>query len=132
MLIWQWWLLNLNHFWIAQPDLCLKVTFVKASFMFVTIFLDIYENPRTKNFINFSCSKHKKWHKFLKISSFWRTKKKCESKKFMSFFPLIPLGLHFVELLIYAISVSLTTEIQKNNIDTFKVTSKQHHKIMLF
>ena len=28
--------------------------------MFVTDFLDTYENPRRKNFINPSCSKHKK------------------------------------------------------------------------
>ena len=31
-------LLNLDDFWITQTELCLKVTFVKASFMFVTIF----------------------------------------------------------------------------------------------
>ena len=31
-------LLNLNHVWIIQAELCLKGTFVKASFMFVTIF----------------------------------------------------------------------------------------------
>ena len=51
-------LLNLNHFWIIQAELCLKGPFVKASFLFVTIFLDIYENPRRKNFINPSCLKH--------------------------------------------------------------------------
>ena len=33
--------LNLNHFWITQAELFLKGTFVKASFMFVTIFLDM-------------------------------------------------------------------------------------------
>ena len=33
--------LNLNHFWITQAELCLKGTFVVASFMFVTIFLDL-------------------------------------------------------------------------------------------
>ena len=32
---------NLNHFWITQSELCLKGTFAKASFMFVTIFLNI-------------------------------------------------------------------------------------------
>ena len=31
-------LLNLNHFLITQAELCLKGTFVKASFMFVTSF----------------------------------------------------------------------------------------------
>ena len=31
-------LLNLNHFWIIQAELCLKGTFVKVSSMFVTIF----------------------------------------------------------------------------------------------
>ena len=30
----------------------------KVSFMFDVIFLDIYENPRRKNFINPSCPKH--------------------------------------------------------------------------
>ena len=49
-------LLNLNHFWIAQAESCLKGTFVKVSFMFVTIFFsDIYENPGRKNFINLFC-----------------------------------------------------------------------------
>ena len=42
-------LLNLNHFLIiTQAELRLKSTFVKTSFIFVTIFLDIYENPRRK------------------------------------------------------------------------------------
>ena len=31
-------LLNLNHFWIIEAELCLKGTFVKVSSMFVTIF----------------------------------------------------------------------------------------------
>ena len=54
-------LLNLNHFLIiTQAELRLKGTFVKTSFMFVTIFLDIYENPRRNKFINPSCSKHPK------------------------------------------------------------------------
>ena len=35
-----------------QAELCLEETFIKANFMFVTIFLDIYENPWRKNFIN--------------------------------------------------------------------------------
>ena len=34
-------LLNLNHFWILQAELCLKGTSIKASFMFATIFLDM-------------------------------------------------------------------------------------------
>ena len=58
---------NLNHFWIkTQAELCLKGTFVKASFMLVTIFLHIYENPRRKNFINPTYSKNHKiinWNK---------------------------------------------------------------------
>ena len=33
--------LNLNHFWITQAELSLKGTFVKASFMFGTIYLDM-------------------------------------------------------------------------------------------
>ena len=63
-------LLNLNHFWITQAELCLKGTIVNVSFMFAITFLDIYENPMGKNFINLSCPKHpkvinwnKKWHK---------------------------------------------------------------------
>ena len=36
--------LNLNHFLIITHDeLCLKGTFVRASFMFVPIFKDFYE-----------------------------------------------------------------------------------------
>ena len=52
-------LLNYNHFWITQAELCIKSRFVKVSFMFVTIFLDIYENRRRKNFAS-SCPKHPK------------------------------------------------------------------------
>ena len=66
--------------------------------MFVTIFLDNYENPRRKNFINLSCTKHPKrinWNKkrlkYL-FSHFFvvpqKVKKKCENKKYMSF-PLL-------------------------------------------
>ena len=44
--------LNLSHFLIiTKAELCLKGTFVKASFMFVTIFLDIYENLRRKTLL---------------------------------------------------------------------------------
>ena len=53
-------LLNLNHVRITQPELCLKDTFVKVSFMFFTIFLDIYENPRRKNLINPPCPMYPK------------------------------------------------------------------------
>ena len=54
-------LLNLNHFLIiTQAELCVKGTFVKASFMFVIIFRYIFENPGRKNFINPSCPKHPK------------------------------------------------------------------------
>ena len=50
-------LFNFNHFWITQSELCLNGTIVTASFVFVTIFLDTYENPRRKNFIKPSCPK---------------------------------------------------------------------------
>ena len=55
----------------------------------------------------------------------------------MSFFPLIllrqqGLGLCFVELPTFAISVSLPIEIHKNNTDTFRVTNEQYYKIILF
>ena len=50
----------------------------------------------------------------------------------MSFFPLITLGqqglgLRFVELPNYTISVSLTKEIHKNYTDTLRVTNKQYY-----
>ena len=91
--------LNLNHFWKAQAELCLKGTFVNASFMFVTIFSDIYDNLTKKIFINLSFSKYPKiinWNKndnfyfhtslwcLRKASSFWGIKKKCENKKNLS------------------------------------------------
>ena len=55
----------------------------------------------------------------------------------MSFSPLTPLGqqglrLHFVKLLTYTISVPLTLEIHKNNINTFRVTNKSYYKKILF
>ena len=54
-------LLILNHFEIIlQAELCLKGTFLKASFMFATIFLDIYGNPRRKSFDNSPCLMHHK------------------------------------------------------------------------
>ena len=91
--------------------------------MFVTSFSDIYQNLMRKNFIKPSFPEHPKvinWN-----------------KKFVSVSPLIPLGwqglqLPFAKLLTYAISVSLTIEIHKNNIDTFRVTNKQYYKIILF
>ena len=52
--------LNINHYLITQAEVCLKTTFVKANFMFFTIFYYIYENPRRKKFINPSCPKHPK------------------------------------------------------------------------
>ena len=89
--------LNLNHFWIKQAELFLKGTFVKASFMFVTIFLDMKILGD-----NVSCLKHpkiikkKKWlfsHFFVvphKVLSIWGTK--CENKKICHFFPLFVIG----------------------------------------
>ena len=111
-------------------------------------FLDIYENPRRKNFFNLSCPKHCKiikWHNFYfhtslwclrKVSSFWGTEKECQNIKFMLFFPFIPLGwqglrLRFVKLPTYTISISLTTKMHKNNIDNVRVTNKQYYKIIL-
>ena len=126
---------------MTQAELCLKGTFVKASFIFVNIFLDIYENARTKNFISPSGPKHnkiinwnKKWqflflHFFVvsqKVFIFLRHRKEVWEQKKYLIFPLIPLGwqglrLHFVELSTDTISVSLTIEIHKNNIDTLRV-----------
>ena len=95
---------NLNHSRITQAKLCLKGSFAKASFMFAAIFLDLYQNPRRKNFINPSGPKHpkiinwtKKWQIFIfvllwgtakKVLSFWGSKSKCENKKIL-LFPLI-------------------------------------------
>ena len=59
-------LLNLNHFWITQAELCLKGAFVKANFMLATIFLDIYQNPMRKTFIKPSCPKQTKIIEILK------------------------------------------------------------------
>ena len=61
-----------------KAELCLEGTFVKISFTLVTILLDIYENPRRKNFINTSSSKYskiiinynRKWHKLLFLHFF--------------------------------------------------------------
>ena len=94
-------LLNLSHFLvIAQAELCLKGTEVS----FLLPFLDIYQNPRRKNFTNPSCSEYckrinwnKKWqflfsHVFVvphRGSTFLRHWKELwEKKKFISFFPL--------------------------------------------
>ena len=60
-----------------KAELCLEGTFVKISFTLVTILLDIYENPRRKNFINTSSPKYskiinynRKWHKLLFLHFF--------------------------------------------------------------
>ena len=70
---------------------------------------------------------------------FWG--KKGEKKKLISSPPPPPspiflfwqrgLRLHFVELLTYTISISLTIEIHKNSIDTFIVTNKKYYQIIL-
>ena len=44
-------LLNLKNLWTTRTELCRKGTFVKASFIFVTIILGIFENPKKKNLI---------------------------------------------------------------------------------
>ena len=59
-------------------------------------------------------------------------------QKNLSFFPLIcdwdnkGEDCVFVKLPTYAISVSLTIELHKNNTDTPSVTNKQYYKIILF
>ena len=42
---------NLNHFWITQAELCLKDTFVKANFMFITIFFRLLLKSWEKTFL---------------------------------------------------------------------------------
>ena len=145
-------LFNLKHFLITRAQLCLQGTFVKASLMFVTIFLDIYKNPRRKT-INPPCPKHcklinqnKKWHKVLFLHFFvvpqgfilLRHTKKVKIKNVCCFSPLFRIVLtrfkteFFVKLLIYVISFSLTIEIHNKNIDNSKVTNKQYYNIILF
>ena len=68
-----------------------------------------------------------------KVFSFLDMKKNSRNKKFNHFIPLFRIGATrvktvFVELPTYAISVSLTIEIHKNNIDTSTVTNKQYYK----
>ena len=52
-------LLNFNHFLIITQAWIKSKRYICKSFMFVAIFLDIYENPRRKNFTNSSCPKHR-------------------------------------------------------------------------
>ena len=53
--------LSLNQSWMKQLNYVKEAhLFVKASVVFVTIFSDVYENPRRKNFINPSCPKYPK------------------------------------------------------------------------
>ena len=67
-----------------------------------------------------------------------RHQKEVWKQKNMSFFPLIcdwdnkGEDCVFVKLPTYAISVSLTIELHKNNTDTPSVTNKQYDKIILF
>ena len=87
------------------------------------------------------CPKHHKiidwnkiWHKFYfyivmpqKGFIFFRHQKEVWEWKICVIFSHIPLGqqglrLRSVELLIYTISISITIEIHKSNIDTFRVT----------
>ena len=44
-------LLNLKNLWTTRIELCRKGIFVKASFIFVTIIVGIFENPKKKNLI---------------------------------------------------------------------------------
>ena len=146
-------LLNLKHFLVTSWIMSKR--YITKSKFHVCYHFFRYGHSRRKNFINASCPKHrksitwnKKWDIFYfhtlwclrKVSSFWGTGKngkKCENKKLMSFFSLISLGrqglrLRFVEFPTYIISVPLTIEIHKHNIDTFRVTNKQYYKIILF
>ena len=144
-------LLNPNYFLvITKAELCLKGTFVKVSFISVTIFLDIYEDPRRKNFINPSCPKHK----IIEIKNdiififtlfvvpqkgfiFLRPRKEGVRIKNLHHFSVF---LHWDDmgrdcvLLNFQLKpfVSSTLEIHKNNIDTFRVNNKQYYKIILF
>ena len=99
--IWLWRPnLYLDQFWITQAELCIESTFVKINFMFVKIFLDIYENSRRKNcIINPFYSKNpkiinwsKKWH--FHFHTFLCTKTKCENKKII---PLLRIGMTTVK-----------------------------------
>ena len=72
---------------MIQAELCLRCTFVKASFMFVTNFLDIYENHRRKNFINHSHSIHPEGFYLFEAS-----KRSVKMKKLFDFSPLFRIG----------------------------------------
>ena len=148
VLIWLWWLfLNLNHFRITQAQLCLKRTFAKACFMSVAIFLDIYENPRRKKFVNPSYPKHpklviwKKNDKFLfshffavpqKGFVFLRLQRGSVKINNLSFFLLISDWDNKVKVISLFHFSFLNNEIYENNTDSSRVTNKQYYKIILF
>ena len=92
-------LFSFNHLWITQVELCLKGTFIKASPMSVSMFLDIYETPTRKNFIDSSCTKHpkimnwnKNWYKFLFYFVFLRHQKEVSKSKYVVSPPYSRLG----------------------------------------
>ena len=82
--------INLNHISIRQIELCQGI-FGCASFIFVTIFVDIYKNPRRKDFFNPSYPKRPKIIKikneFFFFYIFWDVSKKLydSRKTFITF-----------------------------------------------
>ena len=118
-------LLNLNHFWITQAKLCLKDTSVKASFMFVTIFFIFKRIPGEKSWLTLPVPSILKLLKkkmtylfshFLVVPQKGFMKARRPYVIFPSLFGIGTTSVKtvFVELPIYAISVSLTTGIHKN------------------
>ena len=124
---------------------------LKASFMFVNIFVDVHENSRRKSFINPSCPKRPKiieikndkklFHSFfwcpIKVlwrpedlhKTFLRHQERSEKMKILSYFPPYSglrwqwlLRLCFVEIPTYTISISLTIETHKNK--TWSIKTK--------
>ena len=124
---------------------------LKASFIFVTISVDIHGNSRRKNFINPSCLKrpeiieiendkkifHTIFWGLIKVlwqsedlqKTFLRHQKRSEKIKILSYFPPYSglrwqwlIRLCFVEIPTYTISISLTIETHKSK--TWSIKTK--------
>ena len=123
----------------------------KINFNVCYYFLDIYENPKRKNFINSSCLKHPKiinWnqklHKFLflhffvgylkKVSSFDAVKRSVKINNLCQFPPLFQIDTTrvkrlcvFVKLLTSAISVFLSIEMHEKQCWHLSGVQRQNH-----
>ena len=99
---------------IIQAELCLNDTFLKSCFLFASIFLDIYENPRRKTFVSPSCLKQPKTTEVKNDIHFYfdtslhrchlsEAPKRCAKiKKFMPFSPSVWIGTSRVLILFFS------------------------------